>query len=140
MVANINEKTTTSKKELVISIFFALLFIGLVGTLIGANLRINARRDEMIKRIDQLKTDIKTLEDKNKQLNNNLNQASASDRLEKVAREQLGLKKPGEEVVVINNPNTTTENTAGATPQTPTPAPKKSIWNPLNWWSLLTGK
>lgn len=139
MVANNNGKTT-SKKEVAISIFFAFLFMGLVMALVVANFRINGRRDEMIKRIDQLKTDIKTLEEKNQQLNKSLNQVDTDANLEKVAREQLGLKKPGEEVVVINNLDKVAENNVEKPVEVPKTKPNRSIWNPLDWWGLLTGK
>lgn len=138
MVAKNNEKTT-SKKEIIISIFFAMLFIGLVGALVVANFRINSRRDEMMIRIDQLKKDIKSLEDKNQQLNKNLNQANSADNLEKVAREQLGLKKPGEEVVVVKNQNAVTDENTQTTTAPQEPA-KKNPWDPRNWWGMITGR
>ena len=113
-----------SSKELIFSIFFAILFLGLVGVLIVANLKINDRRREMTDKIGQLKEEIKVLEEKNQNLNKEVSDAGSLEQLEKVAREQLGLKKPGEEVVVVKDESQKLEESIQAgedvldTPQT----------------------
>lgn len=72
-----------------------------MGFLIITNLKIYQRRAQLTARIAGLEEEINILEQKNQELEENISQAGGEEYLEKVAREQLGLKAPGEEVVVI---------------------------------------
>lgn len=93
------------KKRSFQAIFFPILFslfaIALVAFLIVSNLRISKRRKELISQIDALGKEIQILEGKNSQLKAGVAEGLTESYLEKEARERLGLKKPGEEVVVI---------------------------------------
>ena len=122
-------------KELIFSVFFAILFIGLVAVLIGANLKINTKRQEMVNRIDELRKEIKDLESKNKELDKEVNASGSPEALEKIAREQLGMKKPGEEVVVINTDSQKEEKK----PEEAKPEEQKAgVFQSI--WKWFTGK
>ncbi len=62
------------------------------------------RRAELIFQIEDLEKEIQGLEKRNQELKAGFSQLSDEDYLEKEAREKLGLKKPGEEVVVVLPP------------------------------------
>lgn len=85
--------------------FFNLLFIFLFlisGFLIFTNINIGLRRMELVKRINFLRTEVQTLEEKNRELKRDIARADTKDFLEERAREELGFQLPGEEVVVIS--------------------------------------
>lgn len=79
-------------------VFFALAIVGL---LVFSNLKIGERKKEVTSQIEVLKQEIQKLEERNAQLKSGISQSLSPDFLEKEARERLGLKKPGEEVVVV---------------------------------------
>lgn len=93
------------KKKSFQAIFFPILFslfaIALIAFLIVSNLRISKRRKELISQINALGKEIQILEGKNAQLKAGVTEGLTESYLEKEARERLGLKKPGEEVVAI---------------------------------------
>lgn len=83
------------------SIFIIILTVGLIGFLIFSNLKIDKKRSELMSRIESLKKEIQTLEEKKVELQSGVNVSQSEANLEEAAREQFGLKKPGEEVVVV---------------------------------------
>ncbi|MBZ9569821.1 septum formation initiator family protein [Patescibacteria group bacterium] len=93
------------KKKSFQAIFFSILFglfaLAITIFLIISNLRINRRRKELISQIGTLEKEIQILEGKNEELKAGVDQSLTESYLEKEARERLGLKKPGEEVVAI---------------------------------------
>jgi len=102
MIAKFRKKKKPSSwKNIFFSILFKILFLLVIGFLIVTNLKINQRRAQLTARTASLKEEIEILEQKNQELKENISQAGGEEYLEKVAREQLGLKAPGEEVVVI---------------------------------------
>ena len=115
-------------------ILLLIIFVGLIGVLIVANVRINKKRAEYIDRIETLKKEIQEVEEKSEELKKGVSQAGSKEHLEKVAREQLGLKNPGEEVVVITKEEEESSSSAEATED------KGSFWNPKKWWELIKGK
>ena len=93
-----------SFKTIFASIIILLLIFFVVGFLIISNLRINQRRGELTSQIKTLEKEIQTLEKKNQEVKAGISQISDESYLEETAREKLGLKKPGEEVVVVLPP------------------------------------
>jgi len=93
--------TKTRKKRsyqsLLASIFIGILTLGLIGFLVVSNWRINQRKSELMSRIESLKNEIQTLEEEKAKLQAKIDYIP----LEEGARDKLGLKKPGEEVVSI---------------------------------------
>ena len=80
---------------------YVFLGISLFGFLIFSNWRIHQRRAELISEIKRVESEIQLLDKKNSELNQGISNLSNENYLEEVAREKLGLKKPGEEVVVV---------------------------------------
>ena len=93
------------KRRSLKNIFFSVL-LGL-GTLLlciflfYTNWKVNQRKTELTAKITTLKQEIAILEEKNNELKEKKSQMESQEYLEEVARNDLGLKKPGEEVVVV---------------------------------------
>lgn len=81
--------------------FFVLLFIFVIGFLFITNWKIKQRRVELTNRIETLKQEVAILEEKNQEIKERISQSGKEEYLEEVARDQLGLKAPGEEVLVV---------------------------------------
>ena len=95
----------SKKKKSFQTIFFSILFglfvLAITIFLIVSDLRINRRRRELISQVGILEKEIQILEKKNEELKAGVAESKSESYLEKEARERLGLKKPGEEIVVI---------------------------------------
>jgi cell division protein FtsB len=105
-------------QQILFSIVLTILIFGVIGFLIYSNWKINRQRTEMTVRIENLKKEISTLEKKKEELETLASESGQEGYLEKVAREQLNLQKPGEEVVAILAPEKEKE----------APQEKKSFW------------
>lgn len=103
-------KKRKSWQNIAFSIFIGLGLLLVVVFLFYTNWKINQRRAELIDRISALKEEIAFLEQKNKELEQKKSQIESREYLEEVAREELGLKKPGEEVVVVQPESSFDEN------------------------------
>jgi cell division protein FtsL len=93
------------KKKSIQGIFFSVLVVffvvSIAALLVVSNFKIRERRKELISQIETLKKEIQNLEEKNQEMKAGISESQTQDYLEKEAREKLGLKKPGEEVVAI---------------------------------------
>ena len=102
MVAKFKKnKKIKSLKDKVLSLFLIGLVLFIIGFIVVTNWKINKRREELIDRVSLLKQEVERLEEKNKELKEKKIDSESEDYLEKVARDQLDLKKPGEEVIVV---------------------------------------
>lgn len=102
MIAKFRKKKKVyPRQNLFFSILLGALALLVIGFLIVTNWKISQRRTKFTARIDSLKKEIQILEERKRELEEKVSQAGNEEYLEKVAREQLGLKKPGEEVVVV---------------------------------------
>ena len=90
-----------NQTSLFFSVLISFLILLIIGFLIFTNVNIALRRAELTERAEELRKEIQILEQKNKELRAKIIRAQEPDFLEEKAREELGLKKPGEEVVVI---------------------------------------
>jgi len=94
------------------NIFFSLLIgvvlLGAVGFLIVSSLSIDKKRTEMTERIEELREEIRLLEEKNDNLRAGIIQTESDVYWEEKMRER-GYKKPGEEAVVVLPPEETEE-------------------------------
>lgn len=97
-------KRGVSYQTVIYSIVVVLLFFAAIGFLIFSNWRINKRRTELVSKIQYLQQEIQVTEKKNQELKSGISQGSSQSYLEEIARSNLGLKKPGEEVVVVLPP------------------------------------
>jgi cell division protein FtsB len=84
-------------------------------------MKINKRKEELNSQIQKLEEEIQNQMKKNEELKAGLSQTSDQQYLEEEARERLGLKKPGEEVVSIQK----VETEEPKTEEKPKP---KSLW------------
>ncbi|MFC1663692.1 septum formation initiator family protein [Patescibacteria group bacterium] len=87
--------------NLFFSIFLGSLVLVVIGFLVVSTFKLSQRRWELNSRIDELKKEVQILEEKNQNLQTGISQTKNEDFLEKVAKEELNLKNPGEKVVVI---------------------------------------
>lgn len=93
------EKNRKSERGLFYPIIFCALFFLVVAWLVQANARTYKTRERLTARIESLQEEIRTLESQKKELEEGFGSEAS---LERAAREQLGLKAQGEEVVVIS--------------------------------------
>jgi cell division protein FtsB len=99
--------TKIKKKEnrhrfLFFSLLFGFLILSIIAFLIFSNINLAERRAELIERIEVLRKEIQVLKEENQKIQAGIKRAEQKDFLEEKAREELGLKKPGEEVVIIS--------------------------------------
>ena len=94
-------KRVGSFKAVFFSAVTVILILFFIWFLFLSNWRIYQRSSELILQVKGLEKEFQELEKKNKELKLGFSQLSNEDYLEKMAREKLGLKKPGEEVVVV---------------------------------------
>lgn len=89
-----------SKPALAFLIFFALVFSWSVIKLIG-------KADESAKNRQEAQDKINELQKEQAQLSSNINNLNTDQGKEEAIRDEFGLAKPGEEMmVVVNDPNT----------------------------------
>ena len=115
-------KKALSWRDIIFPVLMVGLLVIIVGFLVVSNYRINKRRAELGARIDELKAEIQILEERRQGLEAKISQADQDSYLEKEARERFNLKKPGEEVVAIIQPDAKSEESK---------AVAKQWWNPL---------
>jgi cell division protein FtsL len=82
---------------------------------------------------DALRGEIVALRDQNLQLQQDIEKARTDSAIETIAREQLGLIKPGDHPIVMVSQATPTASPAESKP-TPPPAP---VWR--QWWDYFFG-
>jgi len=121
------------RRENLFWLLLLITFIGLIGALAVVNLKINKKRVQYIDRVETLKKEIQEVEKKNEELKKGVSQAGSKEHLEKVAREQLGLKNPGEEVVVIIKEEEESSSVEAT-------EDKESFWDPKKWWEWIRGR
>jgi len=95
------QKKKKSFQEIFLSVLFVFFTLAIIGLLTVSNLKIRERRKELLSQIETLEKEIQNAEKKNQELKAGISESQTEDYLEKEAREKLGLKKPGEEVVAI---------------------------------------
>ena len=91
-------KINKNKIAIAFWIFFCIVF---AGYLLFCNIRILEKRNDIQKSADKLDQSIDTLTKEKETLSFTLGQTYSEDYIEKVAREDFGMQKSGEEVVVI---------------------------------------
>lgn len=77
----------------------AIAVVCIAVLLVIADVRIYQERQKFISQVESLKNKIQGLENKNSSLKQGIANADNSQYMEKVAREELDLQKPGEKVV-----------------------------------------
>lgn len=103
-------KKGETRQTIFFSIFLGCLILIVIGFLVISNWKINQKRVELRSQIEALRKEIQILEEKKQELEAGISQTKGEEYLEKEAREKLGLKKPGEEVVAILPPEKNEED------------------------------
>jgi len=98
------KKRAKTWQMILFSLISAIFIFGVIGFLIFYNWETNQKRAELTERIESLKAEIEFLEEKKQELETLTTESERESYLEEVAREQLNLKKPGEEVVAVLSP------------------------------------
>ncbi len=83
-----------------------ILILVFIVILIIANIRIYKKRQEFLSQLSSLKQQIRDIELRNSQLKQGIEKSNNTDYIEKVAREELDLQKPGEKAVSFIMPKT----------------------------------
>ena len=127
-------KRKSNRKEILFWVLLVILSVSLIGVLAVANVRMNKKRTNYNARIEALRKEIQQVESKSEELKKDVAQAGSKEQLERIAREQLGLKSPGEEVIVITREEEEKEKKEIEEKQ------DKNFWNPKTWWEWIIGK
>ena len=115
-----------NKKSYFFSILFLLFFFLIVFFLGITNWRLSKKRAELNSRIGEIEENIKSLEGKKSLLEENISEAGSQEFIEKKAREDLGFKKPDEDMIVITREEGDKE--------TKEEKEKKEWWEKLQFW------
>ncbi len=90
------------KKQITLNtVLTCLILLAIVVFLLLNNLRIYQKRAELASIVEQLEEKEIELQDKKQELEEQIDKIHSQESLERIAREQLNLIKPGEQVVVI---------------------------------------
>ncbi|MBU3942762.1 cell division protein FtsL [Patescibacteria group bacterium] len=114
-------------KNKISAVIVILIIVFFVGFFVYTNWKINKRRAELNTQIIELTEEVRLAEERNKALKEKKEKTESEAYVEEVAREQLGLNKPGEETFVIQKEPAPVESDSGVT--------KKQSW----WEKLLRG-
>lgn len=82
------------KHSLLITLAFIAFLVYFTVTIISARSDIKEKQDE----VNQLSSQYETVENENKELQNNLDNGDKEDYIERIAREKYGYIKPGDRV------------------------------------------
>lgn len=93
------QKSIQNTFLLAISSLFAFVVVLL---LIFSNWKIGQQKKELSNKVESLKKEITSLEEKNEQIKKEISQLTNFETFEKEAREKFNLSKPGEKVVIIS--------------------------------------
>ncbi len=110
MITNIKnikriKKRKRRTQKTIFSVFLGFLIFSLIIFLFISIWRINYRRVVFNSQIERLYREIEYLRQENIRIKDKITDAGEQDFLERVARERLGLRKPGEEVIIVLSPD-----------------------------------
>ena len=104
-----------------------ILFMAIIAVLVISDIKIYQKRQELTLEIANYQKQIEDIRNSSKTLKDEITNSNNQDYIEKIAYEQLGEQKPGEnEVIFITPPDKKTESN---------PQPQNSSW--MSW---LSGK
>jgi len=120
------------KSEVSLKNFFirsgAFLILVIFIILIIADIKIYKKRKELESDVLRYEQQIQLLKQKNTDLQKDISNSDNSDYIEKVAREEQNMQKPGEKVVSFIMPEETKQAEAS-----------KNVWDIKNWFGWLSG-
>ncbi|MFA5729999.1 MAG: septum formation initiator family protein [Candidatus Paceibacterota bacterium] len=98
-----------NKKKIAI-VFWTIFGFWFIFFLLYSNIKMFQKRTELDKNLETLDSTIESMTKEKDSLNFSLGETDSSDYLERVAREDLGMQKPGEQVVIIKKDSGIAEN------------------------------
>ena len=105
------------------------VILGICGVLVFANARMHKKRAELATQVASLENKIQDMQNKNDELKKGIAKSADEQYIEKVAREELDLQKPGEKVYSFIMPEKSEENADQSK--------KNFLQNWLGWLSNL---
>ena len=101
MIAKYRKTAKHSLQTIFFFFFIGVLALAILIFLFTSNLKLSERKTELDSQILSLDKELQILERENQELKAGISQISQDSYLEKKAREQFNLKKPGETVVAF---------------------------------------
>ncbi|MFZ3057977.1 MAG: septum formation initiator family protein [Minisyncoccales bacterium] len=98
-----------NKKKIAI-VFWTIFGFWFIFFLLYSNIKMFQKRTELDKNLETLDSTIESMTKEKDSLSFSLGETDSSDYLERVAREDLGMQKPGEQVVIIKKDSGIAEN------------------------------
>lgn len=134
----------SKEKDFLKAIFFSRIFLGAMVILIFwmaiSTGRAMWRKFQIEHEISVLKKNISEMEKKNEELLARLDYFKNEENVEKEARAQLNVKRPGEKVVVIlKKEDNRSKSKQEGNSSSDRLADKKNLSNPLKWWRYFFG-
>lgn len=135
------EQGTKFKKILSSKITLFLLLLGFIWLVVNL-VNVYYKKYKINKEIEDLKQQITQTEKSNQQISAMIDYLSSQNFLEKEAREKLNMKKPGEQVVIVEpSKNTPTSSESAlsqrAAPNEQTAAISEPESNLMKWWKYF---
>ena len=136
MITNFRKKQKKNLSRDFLLVIGGILILGMVVTLIVANVKTYQKRKQLFLQIETLKAKVEDLKTQNGNLKENIAKSDDEEYNEKIAREELDLQKEGEHVVSFIAPQGESQKSDSS------PKNFLQIWlgNVGNFWSLLAGK
>jgi len=132
MITNSRRSKKRAWQTVFFSIFLVFLAIGVIGFLVITNWRIGQKRAEIQEKIEALKKEIGSLEEKTAFLRAGISQTESKDyQTERLYREGYFEKGAIPVVVLPNGEQANKEEKISE---------EKNFWNPQNWWEWLKSK
>ena len=88
-------------------VFWAIFGLWFIVFLLYSNIKMFQKRTELDKNLETLNASVESLNKEKDSLNFSLGETNSLEYLEKVAREDLGMQKKGEQVIIIKKGNDT---------------------------------
>jgi cell division protein FtsB len=130
MISDFNKKQKTSFSANKIAFQIAgVLFLIIIVVLFIADIRIYQKKKELTLQIESYKKQIEQIKKSSQTLKDEIANSNNQDYIEKIAYEQLGEQKPGENQVIFITPPKKTEASQQA----------KSFWSLKSWSGWLSG-
>lgn len=134
MITNFRKKQKKNLSRDFLLVFGGVLILGMVVTMIVANVKTYQKRKQLFVQVETLKAKIEDLKTQNSNFKENIAKSNDQEYNEKIAREELDLQKEGEHVVsfIISQGESQKDNSSLKN--------FLQIWlgNVSNFWNLIT--
>lgn len=121
------QKKRIIREERIFQILLLIFTLSFIGFLIISNLRINQRRNQLIKEIESLQQEVQILEEEKTNLEAGISETQSESYWEEKIREQGYVREGENPVVVLPSQEEGIQE-------------EKNIWNPKNWLDWIKSK